>query len=249
MKSNSSNTIFKLNMLFTFFFFLVGLSSVEAQTTGKNFIDLNYIEVTGKAEMEVVPDEIYIRIVISEKDFNMKQKLEDIEKKMIDKLKEIGVPVEKEFSVMDFSSSFKYYILKKTEIYASKEYQLILHDAKTINRVYQEMDKLGISNISITKLDHTKMEMYRKEVKINAMKAAKEKAEALAGAINQTIGKAVYIQEIEVNNFSSFYANKALAANAVVQQEYSSMGNDKVPYIDFAKIPLEYSIMARSELK
>ena len=34
----------------------------------KNYIDQPYIEVTGKAEMEVVPDEIYLRIVINEKD-------------------------------------------------------------------------------------------------------------------------------------------------------------------------------------
>lgn len=35
---------------------------------GKNFIDQNYVEVTGTAELEIVPDEIYLRIVISEKD-------------------------------------------------------------------------------------------------------------------------------------------------------------------------------------
>lgn len=39
-----------------------------AQTGEKNFIDQNYVEVTGTAELEIVPDEIYLRIVISEKD-------------------------------------------------------------------------------------------------------------------------------------------------------------------------------------
>ncbi|MDA3891149.1 MAG: hypothetical protein PF517_05735 [Salinivirgaceae bacterium] len=40
----------------------------QAQTGTKNFIDQNYIEVTGKAELNVVPDEIFLKILISEKD-------------------------------------------------------------------------------------------------------------------------------------------------------------------------------------
>jgi uncharacterized protein YggE len=42
---------------------------------GKNFIDQPYIEVTGKADMEVVPDEIYLTIRISELDTRAKQPL------------------------------------------------------------------------------------------------------------------------------------------------------------------------------
>ena len=38
---------------------------------------------------------------------------------------------------------------------------------------------------------------FRQNVKIEAVKAAKVKAEALAGAIDQTIGKALLIEEID----------------------------------------------------
>ena len=54
--------------------------AVNSQTMAKNFIDQPYIEVTGKAELEVVPDEIYLTIVIDEKDNKAKQSLEELEK-------------------------------------------------------------------------------------------------------------------------------------------------------------------------
>jgi hypothetical protein len=48
-------------------FSLLAVSSYSQQI-GKNFIDENYIEVTGKAEMEITPDEIYLKIIVSEQD-------------------------------------------------------------------------------------------------------------------------------------------------------------------------------------
>ena len=55
----------KLTTLVLCLFLSWGIS--RAQTGEKNFIDQNYIEVTGTAEMEIVPDEIYLKIVLSEK--------------------------------------------------------------------------------------------------------------------------------------------------------------------------------------
>ena len=48
----------------SFFALTFFLSTITfAQPMGKNFI-----EVTGKAETEIIPDEIYLRVIISEKD-------------------------------------------------------------------------------------------------------------------------------------------------------------------------------------
>ena len=92
------------------FFTLLLLSSsvLIAQTGGKNFIDLNYIEVTGKAEMEIVPDDIYIRILLNEKDFKGKT-LAEIEKLMYDKLNDLGFDLSKDLALKDLVSNFQYY--------------------------------------------------------------------------------------------------------------------------------------------
>ena len=159
---------------------------VSAQTGEKNFIDQNYIEVSGKAEMEVIPDMIYLKIILSDKDNKNNMSLEKIDKAMISKLTEIGIDVGKDLSVKDLTSSFRQYWLSKNDIVLTKKYQLIVHDAKTLEKVYSEFRQLGISNVNIEKIDHSRMEQFRKEVKVNAIKAAKEKAESLAAAINQS---------------------------------------------------------------
>jgi len=231
-------------------FLTISLTGI-AQTGDKNFIDQNYIEVTGKAEMELVPDMIYLKIILSDKDNKNKQSLEEIDKAMINKLTEIGVDIIKDLSIKDFVSNYKSYWISKTDIVLTKQYQLIVHDTKTLQKVYFEFQKLGISNMSIDKLEHSKIEQFRKEVKVNAIKAAKDKAEALTGAVNQTIGKALFIQEADYLN-PNLMANSLQGRMGNVQIRKSSSDysyESAVSEIEFEKIKLEYTILIRFELK
>ena len=220
---------------------------VNAQTGDKNFIDQNYIEVTGKSEMEIAPDLIYIKILVNEKDNKTKLTLADREGKMISKLKDLGIDINKDLLIKDISSNFKYYWLTKAEILLSKEYQLTVRDGKTASRVFVELENIGISNLSIDKLDNSNIEKYRKEVKIAAIKAAKDKSEALASAIGQSVGKAIFIQELESN-----YRTGDMSGTANIRiRGASSLYGSRVqePEIDFEKIRLDYSILCRFELK
>ena len=56
----------------------------------KNFIDQPYLEVNGRAEMEVAPDEIYVRITINEQDSKGKVTVLQQEKDMVRRLKDLG---------------------------------------------------------------------------------------------------------------------------------------------------------------
>lgn len=219
----------------------------QAQSGDKNFIDQNYIEVTGKSEMEVTPDMIYLKIFLSEKDNKNKAPLAERENAMISKLKEIGIDITKDLLMKDISSNFKYYFLQKSDILLSKEYQLIVHDAKTASKVIIELEKLGISNVSLDKLDNSNMAKYRKDVKIDAIKAAKNKAEYLATAIGQSVGRAIYIQELESNYRGTSAPVNSFVFKGVSDQLYGSRAAD--PEIDFEKMKIEYSIMCRFELK
>lgn len=220
---------------------------IFAQTGQKNFIDQNFIEVTGKSEMEITPDLIYLKIMINEKDNKSKLSLSDREDNMISTLKKIGIDTSKDLTIKDMSSNFKYYLLTKNDILLSKEYQLLVKNGKTASRVFIELEKIGISSVSIDRLDNSKMESYRKEVKIDAIKAAKDKAESLATAVNQSIGRAIYIQELEHNFMNGVVA----ASNSIMVRGISSAayGSNVPPDIDFEKIKIEYSILCRFELK
>jgi uncharacterized protein len=233
----------KTILYFVFFLFPFFLN---AQTGTKNFIDVNYIEVTGQAEREVTPDEIYLKIRIDEKDNKGRESLESQEKQMIKKLEEMGIDVSKDLSIKDFVSNFKNYWLRENKIFTSKEYQLVTHDGAITGKVFQELEKLGISNITIEKVDHSKIEDFKKEVKVKAMVAAKEKAVSLAEAIGQEAGKAIYIQELNIN----IYPGRMEAVSNIVIRGTSSLSKESdLPDIEFEKIHLEYSILARFALE
>jgi uncharacterized protein YggE len=210
----------------------------------KNFIDYNYIEITGKAEKEIVPDEIYIQIYINESDNKAKEPLEMLERKMLKKLEEIGIDLKKDFSVKDLNSNFKNYWLKKTDIYTSKEYQLIVNTAPKAGRVFRELEALGISNLNIVTVDHSQMETFKKELKIEAMKNSQESARALAESIGQKIGRAIYIRENEP--YIPYYQPNTMmmrAESKVMDAAYQE------PELEFQKIKIEYSIFVNYELQ
>jgi hypothetical protein len=234
--------------LIAFFMLLAGTIpyDCEAQAGDKNFIDQNYIEVIGKAEMEIVPDEIYLKILLDEKDNKNKVPVQELEQLMIRKLEEVGVDMKNDLLIKDITSNFKDYILSKNKIFLSKEYQVLVHDGKTASRVFVGLEEIGISNISIEKLEHSQIVEYRKEVKINAIKAAREKASALSNAIDQEVGRAIYIQEME--DYGSY--RPANMANSFTLKRSSDAGsNVEFSDVDFEKIRLEYSILCRFELK
>lgn len=87
------------------------------------------------------------------------------------------------------------------------------------------------------------MEQYRKEAKIKAIRAAKEKAESLTEAIGQKTGRALYIQEVYFNPV-------AIQTNVLQNVQYRSMQDSKVATdYDFENLKVESTILCRFELK
>ncbi|MDR3365821.1 MAG: SIMPL domain-containing protein [Prevotellaceae bacterium] len=217
-------------------------ASAKAQSGEKNFIDQPYIEVVGRAEKEVTPDEIYLKIIINENDNKAKKPLERLEKDMIAALSQLGVDVAKELAVKDLWSAFKLYWYKRSDIFAAKEYQLLVHSAAVAGKVLQELEKLGVSNISISRVDHSEIEKFRREVKVSAMKDAQSKAADLLQAIGQRAGRALWVQEVDRTPYRAAFASPARTMKA------SSLANDEaaaLPEAEFEKIKLEYTVMAR----
>ena len=241
-----NTSIMKANLFFLLFSLL---SAACFSQIGKNFIDANYIEVTGRAELEIIPDEIYLKIIISEKDNKGKQSLEDLEKSMIARLQSLEIDIEKNLTVQDMSSNFKNYWLGKTDIFTTREYQVLVNDATTAGKIFRELESVNISNITIERLSHSEIEQFRQDVKVDAVKAAKKKAESLATAIDQTIGKALHIQEL--GNVRAFQGNLQEAPNTIHIRGSSSLYGSRAqdPIIEFGKINLEYSVQAKFKLE
>jgi uncharacterized protein YggE len=221
------------------------------QEMRKNLSEQSFIEVNGYAERLITPNRIYLKIVVNEKDHKGKT-LDEVETSMITKLQEIGIDVSKELVIKDFISNFKIYWFLKSDVLLMKEYQLLVYDSKNACKVIIEFEKLGISNVSIDKLDHSDIEKFRREVKLEAIRSAKENANALAGAIDQQIGRAIYISENGSNsNMTSAFKSQAagimMRGVGSVKGLYGSKAPE--PDIEFEKIKLDYNIIVGFELK
>jgi len=222
-------------------------ASMFAQTGQKNFIDQNFIEVTGRVETEIIPDEIYISITINEKDKHGKVSIEEQEAQMIKSLKSIGIDTDHDLSIQNFYGTYNSLFLKKNEVFRNKQFELLVRNMLDLSKTFQILDDLNISNASINRVDHSEIEKYKRESKIKALKIAKDKAKDYANAIEQNIGKALLIKEIENNR----QGNYNVLNESIVIRGYGSNSSQSSKIYDkltFKKIKLTAAILAKFEL-
>lgn len=226
--------------------FLLCLPLCMIAQSGKNFIDQNYIEVTGKAELLVIPDEIYVSIKLTEK--NHKKTIEEQEGLLLTNLKSVGIDTDKELSVANFRGNYERYFFKRNEVEKVKTYQLIVRDGATLSKVFLTLDRLNITNVNIDKVSHSEIDKLRRDIKMKSLKIAKEKARQYAEAIDQEIGKALFIQE--TNPTINFASNNIHIRGQGSLNNYRQKA--KLPEfvnLTFQKISLTATVLTRFELK
>ena len=219
--------------------------SVSGYSQTKNFIDQNYIEVTGKAEMDIVPNEIYVSIKLNGKDLKKTGTVEEVEKLMFGKLKSLNIDVTKNLVIKDMASNLNSHWIKASDINTTKEYLLLLTDANKVVSVFRELQSVGISDISVDRVEHSEITKYRQDVKIEAIKAAKSKAESLTSAIGQICGRALYIQEQNIDIYRGRNYGSGLTSNVFMNVKTDNRDLD----IEFQKIKLQYTVLVKFELK
>lgn len=212
----------------------------------KNFIDQPYIEVVGYADTLITPNEIFIKIVISEKDSKDKIPLEELESKMITAFKAMGIKTELNLTTSDMLSNYKFYLLKHKDVLKSKEYVLKVTDAQTASKVFIQLEDLDISNTSIDRVAHTDIELITNACRARAIENAKTKAISMTKPLKQTVGNAIHITDTE-----SINSQLQGQVGGVSLRGYSSYDKQKyeAPKIEFEKIKAQSNISVKFILK
>lgn len=231
------------------FLLMVAVCFVTPAAAQTNTEQRRVIEVTGSAEMLIMPNEFTFKITLNERIEN-KQKLtiEMQETKLKDELAKLGVDVQKDLSIYDLTSV--YISRKKTkDTLGSKIYRLKLKDLEKIEALQEIADRLNIGALDLIESTHSELTKFRRETKIEAVKAAKMKAEYMLGAINEKIGSAAYVKEIEDEDSdnrlqSNFRSNNNISANTFVTDSQSSVGT-----LSFSKIKIRFAVLARFEIQ
>jgi uncharacterized protein len=220
---------------------------ISANSQTKNFIDQPYIEVSGSADTLVTPNEIYIRILISEKDNRDRVSIEELEQQMVSALKGLGLNTEKDLTTFDMTSNFKFYLLKSKDIIKTKIYSLKVTEAITASNVFIKLEEIGISNTSIEKVDHYNLDNLKNEMRTKAIIDAKKRAVALTQPLNQNIGAAINIVDAD-NNVSQQLQGRLAGIQIRGTSSFNAKYED-LPKIEFEKIKVTASINAKFILK
>ena len=200
--------------------FIVSLTSsslLNSQT--KNFIDQAYLETTAKADTLVIPDRIYLDIILKESDSKNRISVEELEHKMVQQLTALGIVLDEQLSLKDASTDFNRYFLKGQEIEKRKQFQLLVYDGLTVGRIIQSLEAIGISNITLTKLEYSQMEALELALKSQAILKAKAQAEALVSPLGQKVTQALHIVDRNYLNNRNLQYDLAEAEMRKVRNE------------------------------
>ena len=203
----------------------------------------SYVQVYGRAEKEITPDEFYLQIIINERDSKGKISVESQQRDMIAALKRLNVDIDKQLKVANLSSEF----FKKKSSVATAKYQLQLGSSAEVARVWQALDDLGISNVSILKVSHSKIDQLKEEVRVEAIRNARKNAATLAEAIRQQVGRCFYIYDSNSNVVPAVYDNMVLMRSAK-DVATAEMQVEEDP-LEFKTLRLEYGVQAKFVLE
>ena len=188
------------------------------------------ITVTGDAEMRVVPDEVILTLGVETWDKDLsKAKRENDErvKAVLELAKNYGV--ESKYIQTDYISiephyqdsyrreDFIGYFVRKTIV-------ITLKDINKFEDLLTSALEAGVNYVHGIQFRTTELRQHRDEARALAIKAAQEKANALAGALDQRVGKPHTIQEDQVGWWSWYNAwwgspwSGGLATQNVIQE-------------------------------
>ena len=225
--------------------FLLLLSTSIYSFAQKNFIDQPYIETAAKVDTLITPDRIYLTITLNEADSKNKISLEEQEQKLEQTLRKLNINIEKQLFIDDAGSNFKNYFLKGQNIIKVKQFSLLLFDAPTAGKVLYELELNGISNVHLLKTEYSKEADLINFLKAKAMRQSKINANNMAKAIDQKVGKAIYIGENSAMNLSGNGQGIVVRGMASIKtkQEYKPMD------IEFKKLHFEANVQVKYALE
>jgi uncharacterized protein len=200
-----------------------------------------YIEVNGMAEMQVVPDEIYIQFYIKEyeKDKSL-QTIEMQEQTLTAALQSAGLQMQ-EINVSDFESNYVRVEWGKRDYRQEKKYDFKVRTLQETAKVFEVFEKLEITRANITHVDHSERKTYENDMRIAATKNAKTRANDMLQAIEQKAGKAIFVKEVNtapvVGVNVDYYNNMKLATDV------STFKGGAI--VQYQKITISASVFAR----
>lgn len=246
-KHDKEAVIMKMFRKVSLFIVLFVLVCSFAWAAGQD--ELRYINVTGDAEIRVVPDEVVISTGVETLDKNLtaaKNQNDKIVREVLAITKKYGIePKHIQTSQISIEPKYRYYENKKIfEGYqVSKTVIVTLKDMSKFENLFSSILESGVNNVYGISFRTSELRKYRDKARIMAIRAAYEKAKALAGELGQTIGKPYVITEN--SSGSTFAQYRQNVQNAMLSEGSGSTEGVIAP----GEITVNSSVTVKFELQ
>jgi len=222
-------------------FYAITFTSTYAQ--GPQEDKRRFIEVTGSAEMTIQPDEIELEVVLTES--NKKPKMDEIETAFFELLKSNGINKEVVKIESSFYNEWWYWWGYKPGQYQSKIVHITLTGNTNFMKLAKDLHVDWVESTRIINATHKDLQRLRKEVKIEAMKAAKEKASYLLESVGEQPGKLLTVNEMPEVPQNRYYSRQSYSSNSILLNKTNS--NEGIEQVD--DITLRYEVTVTYEIK
>lgn len=209
------------------------------------------ITVTGSAAMDVVPDQIFVNVELKEyqKKNEPKKDIESIKAQFLESCHQSGI-ADSSISIVSFTGSGNYYFWRKkkkdADLYSGITYQIKFRTSGMMDLLVDKLDDDATQSFQIVRTDHSRMAEFRRQLKIKAVQAAKEKGIYLTEAIGEKLGEAITINEPQ--DPSTFDASQQLYNGLAYSQSNNAMSSSPKDFmrtpteIDFKTIRLRFEV-------
>jgi uncharacterized protein YggE len=178
------------------------------------------ISVTGSAEKTFDPDRLFVTIGYGEyweeefeegtewKDFRTKVPIGKVEPNIIAALDKLGFKDE-DITVQSAGNNYRQ---QGKDFLIKKSLELKIEEFSKMNEILAMMDMRGIDMVNIGRMELDNLEDARLEVKLEALEAAKYKADKMVKALGGELGKVMSISESgSMPNNHPYMANRMMA--------------------------------------
>jgi uncharacterized protein YggE len=160
------------------------------------------ISVSGTAEVNVAPDEIFLRLSVDTRDALLdvarKQNDERVAK-TLEFLKSKGVPDKNvQTNFIDIDPAYDDYSSRKVKTYVVRKFIGVrLTDISKFEAILTGLLNSGVNNVQGMELRSSEMRKHRDTARAMAIRAAREKADALAAELGVRRGKVYSVDATE----------------------------------------------------
>jgi uncharacterized protein YggE len=212
------------------------------------------ISVTGTAEEQVVPDEIYVQVDLREYDKRGvgKVDIETIKSNFLTACKSIGLG-DSEVSLNGFEGN-NYWQYKRSrkhnpDLKAGVSYWVKVTNVQKLDELVDKLDDEATENFTIAKTAYIKETELKKQLKIEAIKAAKAKADYLSAAIDEHIGGAITITDENETVDNVYPQTQYFANSANIAFKKASIEDEASTNVGFKKIKFQFQVNVVFALK